>query len=169
MIDIYDPHPRTGWPQWMLEQIGESHFVVCVCTKTYCERFENQKPFDEGRGARFEGNVITNEIYQKACQQEKFIPVLFEGASPEDIPSILQSLTRYRLSEQYEALYARLTAQKLHYKEPLGKIRRIDPKGPGFPGAATPVSNANEWEACYPRIFPDGACRRQPAQPASAA
>jgi len=124
MIDRYESFPKEGWPPWMLKQIRESDFVLCVCTSTYRDRFENRAERKEGKGARFEGFVITNEVYQQACEQDKFVPVLLNGAAPEDIPVVLQNLTHYRIPEQYEALYARLTGQSLHPKPRLGNIRK---------------------------------------------
>jgi hypothetical protein len=125
MIDHYDSHPKEGWPRWMLRQIRESDFVLCVCTAAYSDRFEARTQAEVGKGARFEGYIITNEIYQKACDQGKFIPLLFEHAGLQDIPSVLQSLTHYKLPNSFDQLYARLTTQPVRVKPPLGKIRKV--------------------------------------------
>src|SRR6185312_10514347 len=82
------------------------------------------------KGARFEGNVITNAIYQESGAAKKFIPVLFETATSEDIPTILKPRTHYKLDEQYDKLYAHLTHQEQNYKAPLGEIRIIEPHRP---------------------------------------
>jgi len=39
------------------------------------------KPSEEGKGARFEGSAITEEIYEKASENEKFMPILLNGRS----------------------------------------------------------------------------------------
>ncbi len=130
MIDRYQPSPKEGWPGWMLAQIRDSDFVLCICTATYKERFENQSPEEEGRGARFEGHVITAEIYRAACQSEKFVPVLLEEATEADIPTILAPYTYHRLPEQYDLLYARLTRQAPYERPPLGEVREIRPQRP---------------------------------------
>lgn len=124
MIDRYEPYPKEGWPQWMVKQIRGADFVWCVCTRTYRDRFENSKQAEEGKGVRFEGNIITNEIYQRAGEDSKFVPVLLLGADKNDVPTVLQSLTYYTLPEGYEELYARITGQLLSGKPNLGEIRK---------------------------------------------
>jgi hypothetical protein len=60
----------------------------------------------------------------------KFVPVLFGKTPIAHIPTILAAATYYVLPEGYEALYARLTGQPMYHKEPLGRIRRIEPAVP---------------------------------------
>ncbi len=129
-FDLYEPNPIEGWPAWMLRQIQESDSILCVCTTTYRERFENPESSATGKGARFEGYVITNAIYQQSGADNKFIPVLFETATSDNIPTILKPRTYYKLDEQYDKLYAHLTHQQQHYKAPIGEIRKIEPHRP---------------------------------------
>jgi len=56
-IDQYTTNPKQGWPQYMLENILESDYILCVCTKIYKNRFENKEKIGRGLGAKFEGNM----------------------------------------------------------------------------------------------------------------
>ena len=129
-IDRYEPHPPQGWMNWMIQQIHESDFVLCVCNATYKERFENQTPSEEGKGARFEGSVITQAIYDKACENKKFIPVLFAGGLSDNIPVVLRPVTHYRLPTEFTKLYCVLTGQDFYEKTPLGELKKITPISP---------------------------------------
>jgi hypothetical protein len=129
-IDRYELHPPQGWPQWMLQQVEGSNFVLCVCTAKYKERFENQTPSEEGKGARFEGSVITQAIYRNASQNAKFIPVLLDGGSSDNIPAVLDSVTRYELPKDFIKLYCRLTGQDYFHKSELGSLQEIAPLRP---------------------------------------
>jgi hypothetical protein len=141
-IDLYVPSPEEGWPQWMRRQIRESDFVLCVCSTAYLERFENDKASTKGRGARFEGSIITNEVYQQSCQDNKFVPVLFDGATEQDIPVVLQTRTYYRLPVQYDNLFAQLTGQTVHFKPPIGGIRKLNPRSPTIISTDSEVRDA---------------------------
>jgi hypothetical protein len=134
VIDRYQPHPAQGWPRWMLDQIQQSDFVLCICTAVYKERFENQEPSEEGRGARFEGSVITQAVYEKAGRNEKFIPVLLSAGSKSDVPKLLAPFTYYTLPEEFDKLYCHLTSQPYYEKSelrPLEERTPISPKAPG--------------------------------------
>lgn len=104
-IDRYEPHPKQGWPQWMLQQVRQSSFVLCVCTEKYKERLENQVPSDEGKGARFEGSVITQALFENVGQNDKFIPVTLNGTGRDHVPELLRPFTCYALPTDFGMLY----------------------------------------------------------------
>ena len=62
-IDQYTPNPVQGWPQYMLENILKSDYILCVCTENYKKRFENKEKIGVGLGAKFEGKYIQQILY----------------------------------------------------------------------------------------------------------
>jgi hypothetical protein len=80
-------HPPDNWPQWMAQQIRHSTFTLFIPTLTYTKRVMNEldPEYAPGLGVRWEGHVIYSEIY-KAENRGRFIPVLFNEMTPENIP-----------------------------------------------------------------------------------
>ena len=54
--------PRMGWPTWMADQIEESDVVLIVCTNSFLARFRKKEEEGRGRGAIYEGAIITQEV-----------------------------------------------------------------------------------------------------------
>jgi len=71
--------------------------------------------------------IITQELYDRAGDNDKFIPVVFSPEEARHIPLPLKPTTRYLVSEEmeYEKLYARLTRQVFEEMPPLGPIRPV--------------------------------------------
>src|SRR3954454_2491675 len=107
-IDEYDPHPREPWPRWMERQIEEADFVLVVCTETYLRRSRGLESPGVGLGVTFESVLIVQDLYDAGMWNEKFIPVLFDGVSPQSIPKPLRGYTCYRLDAEYESLLRHL-------------------------------------------------------------
>lgn len=129
-LDQYEEAPPEGWPAWMKNQIAKADFVLVVCTQTYCERFENTAPGGVGQGARWEGAILTQEIYENDARNERFIPVVFLAEDAVHIPTILRPTTRYVVgnTQGYDDVYRRLTAQPKVRKPPLGAVRTLGPE-----------------------------------------
>ena len=129
-LDQYESAPADGWPFWMEGQIRDSRFVLVVCSATYLRRVERREEPDKGRGVVWEANIIYIYLYAQKVSSEKFIPVLLEGASPEDVPLPLRGFTYFRADTEpgYEALYRRLTNQPLVSKPALGSLRSLPAK-----------------------------------------
>lgn len=123
-LDQYTPHPDEGWPTYMIKNVTNSRFTLCICSQPYKDRFEQREPIGVGKGAKFEGKLITEIIYESEVT-DKFIPILLDdGYSDTTIPIVLKSYTRYDVSNETEfsKLYARLTDQESQIKPPLGTI-----------------------------------------------
>ncbi len=69
--------PEEGWPRWSRNQVQECEFVLIACTETYLHRYEGKADVGEGRGSKWEGFVITQELYEAEGKNKKFIPILF--------------------------------------------------------------------------------------------
>src|SRR5437667_456356 len=65
LLDRYvNGTPAEGWPRWMLNQLDDAKFVLVVCTETYYRRFRGHEVPGKGKGADWEGALITQEIYE---------------------------------------------------------------------------------------------------------
>jgi TIR domain len=133
-IDRYDEHSGVHWPRWMKDQVKRAQFVLCLASPLYRERFEQAGGTpDVGRGARWEGAIITEELYeQQQVGPKKFIAVVMPGTSSEDIPDVLNPIgwTHYTLPDDDESLYRRLTNQPAVVPPPLGPTIRFPPGRP---------------------------------------
>jgi TIR domain len=127
-IDQFVEHDPPVWPRWMTDQVRDADFVLCVASPSYKERVENRGDPATGRGARWEGAIITEELYsQFPNAYKKFIAVVLEGCSADDIPDVLLPLGRsyYVLPHDDEDLYRRLTGQPRVVPAPLGAIVQL--------------------------------------------
>ena len=110
-IDQYvNGSPSEGWPRWMLDQIDASEWVLVVCTEAYYRRFRGHDEPGVGKGATFEGLIITQELYDAHMKNSRFVPVLFDSTDTKFVPEPLRPGTHYRLTseESYQALLAAL-------------------------------------------------------------
>jgi tetratricopeptide (TPR) repeat protein len=131
IIDQYDDEtPADGWPLWMDRQIRKADFVLMVCTETYYRRVMGEEQPGKGLGARWEGNLILQHLYNRGVFNTKFIPIVFAETDTQYIPTPAQGATFYRIAteEGYEALYRRLTNQPLTPKTDIGTIRKLPPR-----------------------------------------
>jgi len=137
LIDQYieNQGPPEGWPRWMDEQLRTAGFVLMICTATYRKRVEGREEPGQGHGVLWEGHLIYQSIYNAATKNDRFVPVLLEGATSEDIPLPLQGVPFYRPLDEggYEDLYRRLTGQARVQKGELGSLialpsRKVNPK-----------------------------------------
>ncbi len=87
ILDQYEQGtPPKGWPLWMLDQLDQANFVLLICTETYYRRFRGHEEPGVGKGADWEGAVITQKIYDSRSTTTRFVPVLFDPDSPRFIP-----------------------------------------------------------------------------------
>jgi hypothetical protein len=143
-LDAYEESPPEGWPAWMSRQVRESDFVLVVCTPAYNRRLTGRERAGVGLGARWEGGLITQEMYEGGGRNTKFVPVVFSPRDVAEIPDFLKGATRYDLSTEdgYQQLYRRLTGQPSVQKPTLGAVRpmasRTAEAAPSRPSRATP-------------------------------
>ena len=130
-IDQYlEGTPVEGWPRWMQNQLERAEFVLVVCTETYYRRFRGIEEPGIGRGADWEGSLITAEIYHSKNQTKKFVPVVFDHQDVEFIPESLSIHTHYVLDSEdgYTRLYAFLTGQAGVKPQVLGPLVTVSQK-----------------------------------------
>jgi hypothetical protein len=128
-IDQYELSPPEGWPRWMIKHIATAAFVLVVCTETYTRRVNGIKEVGKGLGVKWEGAILTQELYEAETHNTKFIPVVFSTYDAAHIPIVLRGVNYYAVNteEGYEALYRRLTNQPRILMPELGKVRPMPP------------------------------------------
>ena len=104
VIDRYVSFPPEGWPRWVMRQIDEADFVLCVCSPTYLTVFEGRGPSGSKLGVNQEGYLITQALYKRGHVNTKFIPVLFGDETEMSVPRDLADFTRFRLPGDYYPL-----------------------------------------------------------------
>ncbi len=130
-IDQYEESPREGWPKWMLNQIQQADIVIAICTENYKARFEGTAKPGIGKGVKWEGAIVTQQMYERETDGEKTIPVVFADDDVAHIPLVLCSFTHYSYIENgegYEKLYRRLTSQHDVPAPRLGAVKDLPPR-----------------------------------------
>jgi len=124
----YEDSPPPSWPRWMTEQVESAQYLLMVCTENYHRRVLGREAPGVGRGADWEGALITQEIYEDKGSV-KFIPVLFTATDEQFIPIFVRATTRYDLSRSggFWLLYRRLTNQPRITMPVLGQPLQIPP------------------------------------------
>lgn len=129
-IDQYEISPLGGWPRWTRNQIKVADYVIVVCTEKYGRRYEGTEEPGVGAGVKWEGAIITQQVYESEGGAHKFIPVVFSREDAKYIPDELRGSTYYGLDgdEGYERLYRHITGQPEAVKGALGKLKSLPPK-----------------------------------------
>jgi hypothetical protein len=113
-IDQYENGtPEEGWPRWMLNRLDWAEMVLLVCTETYYRRFRGQDEPDKGKGADWEGQLITLDLYDAKSRTVNFVPILFSDRCKQFIPEPLRGVTHYLLDpgdDRSATAYSRLLA-----------------------------------------------------------
>jgi tetratricopeptide (TPR) repeat protein len=84
----------------MHTQVEEADFVLVVATETYARRFNQKEAPGVGAGVRWEGTLITADIYYSTTQKMKYIPVVFSPDDSSHIPKLLSLTNRYVVSPE---------------------------------------------------------------------
>ncbi len=136
-LDQYEESPETGWISWMEAGIKDSDYVLVVCTQGYAAKIKHENE-GYGKGVKWEGAIITQELYESEGKNRKFIPVLLLEDDKIYIPRALRSYTYYNIltKDGYEKLYRRITKQPAIKKPPVGKVIK-------FPGKGRNIFNLN--------------------------
>jgi tetratricopeptide (TPR) repeat protein len=129
-LDQYETSPPEGWPRWTNRQIEEADYVLVACTETYQGRFNGTDESGKGLGAKWEGAIITQALYDAEGNNAKFVPVLFSRDDSSHVPNVLRGVMSYDLSSEggFVELYRRLTNQPRATKPELGSLRPMPPR-----------------------------------------
>ncbi len=151
-IDQYvNGFPPENWQRWMETNIEQAGFVLIVCTPLYLQRYKGQDPAG-GRGVNFEGVVISQTLYDAYYRNTKFIPVIPEGGSLDDVPLPLKGYTTYTLPRDYTKLYRLLTDQHATPAPPIGNMLYLPPESPGGLALNVNIAEGSVQAASYTGI-----------------
>ena len=130
ILDQYEDSPPEGFPRWMDRNIRAADFVLMICTPTYHRRVMGEEEPGIGHGVAWESTLIYQYIYNEGTSNNRFIPILLEGAHESDVPVPWQGVKYYRptTKEGYDELYRRLTGQQFTPKPALGTLRTLPPR-----------------------------------------
>ncbi len=132
--DVTTPQgPPEGWPRWMEDQIDTARWVLVVCDEVYERRFRGKEAPDVGRGARWEGAIVRQELYDQGSVNARFIPVLLEGCDANHIPKPLRGATHYRCPADLGKLTTALSSNAAAMATP-----------PALPAAPAPTVAAEQ-------------------------
>ncbi|PRQ06122.1 SEFIR domain protein [Enhygromyxa salina] len=149
-IDQFEESPEEGWPRWIYTQIRESEYVLVVCTRGYLERCEGEVPRGRraNRAVKFESHLSLQEIHDAEGRNRKFIPLVFHDDDiGECVPLPLRSATHYRLPDQRDDLYRRLSDQPKIRPAPLGTLRTYDDDSRDALSVVNPILASESLEA----------------------
>ena len=114
-IDQYDILPGYRLTQAMEELLKQSDYVLIVCTPTY--KYKADKRI---KGVGFEGNIISQEIYEG--NEGKFIPILRNGTFENALPRYLNGTSGIDLSND--------PYKDTEYRKLINRIKNISEKPP---------------------------------------
>ena len=106
--DLDQYHANQRWPTWMEQKIETAEKVIVVCTETYLRRWKNDEKPAVGLGAQWESLLTKQWLYESPKTQEKFVPVVFDRADLQYIPTPLRDVTRVVMTDGIDALVRRL-------------------------------------------------------------
>jgi SEFIR domain len=160
-VDQYNAAPPEGWPLWCERQIAAADVVLMVCTETYYRRVSGNEEREMGLGVVWEARIIRQLLYDAGAISDKFVPVLFSDASPEQIPTPIKGWTCYIVDTEdgYEELYRRLTGQPRLLRPALGTIRPLPTRRRQWPGGT--MGAASSSPTLTPTAVPDHAAVRR--------
>ena len=126
-LDQYEPFPEDGWPRWMNNQIERADFVLVICTETYNRRATGKESPGRGLGVSWEGQMITQQIFDDGGRNSTFIPVTFTESDVKFVPKFLGWSTRFCVEtpEGKNELYRFITSQPAVIKPPLGPVLHL--------------------------------------------
>ena len=129
-LDQYEESPAEGWPRWMDRQIRQADVVLCICDEAYYRKVSGLDSSASGLGAKWEGLLIYQHLYDASGANAKFVPVLFESGEVRHIPDPIRGATHYRVSTEdgYLKLYRRLSGQQAVLKPELGPSIPLPPR-----------------------------------------
>ena len=163
-LDLFETRPRGGWSRWMTEKMTGTDVVLVVCSEPYYKRYHLEEQPGVGKGATFEGGMLSRRVLDAQGSEHGVIPIVFERDDLRFIPEFLRDETYFVLPEQFDDLYRVLTRQPAFVKPPLGKIRTMPPvnaaeRAPSEPPTPSPTRPAPTSVATLPLAafgFDDG-------------
>ncbi|NOY26809.1 MAG: TIR domain-containing protein [Oligoflexia bacterium] len=123
-IDQFATDPDEGWLRWMRDQIDAADFVLIVPTATYLRRWRGheQPGKGKGKGATFEGMVLTNRLYRAHGRAKGIRAILVGEATEQHIPDELRTHTHFQPPRDCDRLERYLRGLPTAAPDPLGHL-----------------------------------------------
>ncbi|MCP4343891.1 MAG: ATP-binding protein, partial [Desulfobulbaceae bacterium] len=108
--------------------VEDVDIVLIVCTERYKNLFEKRElPDDGGRGAAWEGAIITNDLYQSLLKNNRFYPIFPDGGDHKHVPVILNDWNNnHRFPSGYDRILG-LIRDEIVIPKPDVDFRRLLP------------------------------------------
>jgi tetratricopeptide (TPR) repeat protein len=133
-LDQFEKAPPEGWPRWMKRQIEQARLILVVCTANYRRRFDGE----QGRGANWEGYLITQQLYEAGAVNTRAIPVMTEANGAAHIPLELRASQYYQLDSPSEA-------------DLIARVVQAMAAAPALPAAGPVPAAGGLWTVPYAR------------------
>ncbi|HEX3782258.1 MAG TPA: SEFIR domain-containing protein [Pseudonocardiaceae bacterium] len=89
-MDQWYEDRQQDWAKWAIHQLDEADFVLAVVSPNFRDRIDGRAPWDEGRGAQFEGALLRSRLTKdQQTWVRRILPIVLPGCSTEDIPDLL--------------------------------------------------------------------------------
>ena len=86
-LDQYEEAPRQGWPSWIASKIfDDERFILVISSSSYLRRWVLAERGGVGLGAKYEGKLIRQVLYDQEGLNGRVIPVVFEPNDKRHIP-----------------------------------------------------------------------------------
>jgi tetratricopeptide (TPR) repeat protein len=145
-LDRFVMEPPGGWALWSEREIKAADKVLVVCTEVYRRRFDGEEASGKGKGARWEGKLIRELLFDAGSEKTVFIPVVFDEADVKFVPLPLSGGSRYLLPVEYPVLLSHLKGQASVRMPPVGQGKPFPPcpsvqvASPGMTDRPEPVA-----------------------------
>ena len=117
--------PAEGWPAWMLHNIEDADVVLVVATQLYKDTFEKRlQPSGGGRGATYEGSILTDELYQQHMLNTRIFPILPDDGHHDHVPVALRAWNNGHRFNSGNARILDLIREEVHIPTPTAPLER---------------------------------------------
>ncbi|XP_039270029.2 E3 ubiquitin ligase TRAF3IP2-like [Styela clava] len=128
-VDYKDLRTRSmNVNMWINDNLGRDFVLVGIgkgYTEYTCSYLSTDDTDDPNRS--YNGSIfdrLQSEIIHNGCWNKRYIPILLDGATDDDLPSILRTTTLYHWPKDQQKLLDRLLGRQ-EFKPPLRGSRPI--------------------------------------------
>ncbi|OPX08342.1 FtsK/SpoIIIE domain-containing protein [Mycobacterium sp. AT1] len=134
-LDQFVEHTTIDWPTWMHQEITDADVVLCIASPSYKPRTQGDVEPPIGRGARWEGAILRDWMYDGLRDAgRRILGVVLPGGAADDLPYFVFPISRthYRVPTLdlagVETLLRRLSDQPEAIPDPLRGTPVLPPR-----------------------------------------
>lgn len=123
----YTDENNDDWKDWIDKHLISSDTILVLCTENYKNCFENNNNCKGKGGVKWEADIIRTLM----GQNKRILPIFFEPADEEHIPTRLNGKSRYLITKfnlsdsNYISLYSIITNQNNNKPKNVGLIKNL--------------------------------------------